>query len=140
MIELIFVIVIIGILSSVAMVKITANRDDAIMILGISNVKQVIRDLSGYYIAKGEFGTWQEMTNVKLDNTGNNKNSRYEVENQKCIVFRRKNAPGSILIRINNKGYTKSSICQSISNELIKQNITSKGKGITHMLGGTSTN
>ena len=66
MIELIFVIVILGILAAVAIPKLAATRDDANIAKGASAVSTLIGDVGSYYTAKGKFGKWGEMTNVKL--------------------------------------------------------------------------
>ena len=67
MIELIFVIVILGILAAVAIPKLAATRDDAKISKISTNVATVISDVGAHYTAKGEMGTnWSDMTNVKL--------------------------------------------------------------------------
>lgn len=55
MIELIFVIVIIGILASVAIPKLSATRTDAVINAEIVSLKQSVANLQGEYLAKG----WQ---------------------------------------------------------------------------------
>ena len=69
MIELIFVIVILGILAAVAIPKLAATRDDANIAKGASAVSTLVSDLGSYYTAKGSFGKWGEMTNVVLYTT-----------------------------------------------------------------------
>lgn len=54
MIELIFVIVIIGILAAVAIPKLAATRDDAKISGEIASVRQVIDNLGAEYTATGE--------------------------------------------------------------------------------------
>jgi prepilin-type N-terminal cleavage/methylation domain-containing protein len=78
MIELIFVIVILGILAAVAIPKLAATRDDAKISKESANLAAVISDLSAYYTSQGET-QWQaamitDATNVQLftDTTGNN--------------------------------------------------------------------
>ncbi len=144
MIELIFVIVVIGILASVAMVTLAATRDDAMVTRGVSNVKQVVRDLGSYYIARGEFGLWEEMTNVKLlyPGPGNPWTNKYEAENQTCILFTRapRENPDRIVVIINPMGYRESTVCKGISDELIKQGFAAMNPGIPHVFGGKLTN
>lgn len=112
MVEVIFVIVIIGILASVAIVKLAATRDDAMVTAGITNVKRVLQDSGSYYIAKGEFGIWDEVTNVKLLYPGNPFTNKYEAENQTCILFKRtpKPTPDRIVVIVNPKGYREQSM------------------------------
>lgn len=55
MIELIFVIVIIGILASIAIPKLAATRDDAAISACEGNIKVFIGDMKSYYTSKGSF-------------------------------------------------------------------------------------
>ena len=67
MIELIFVIVIIGILAAVAIPRLAATRDDAKVATGLSEVSMVIREMSNTYTAKGDYNaTMSDVTNVAL--------------------------------------------------------------------------
>ena len=54
MIELIFVIVIIGILAVIAIPRLSATRDDAKIVTEITNMKTCINDIANSYIAIGE--------------------------------------------------------------------------------------
>lgn len=73
MIELIFVIVIIGILAAVAIPKLAANRDDAEAATCIHEVGQLIQEISGQYTQLGNanFKTTavKDMTNIKVNAT-----------------------------------------------------------------------
>ena len=53
MIELIFVIVILGILAAVAIPRLAATRDDAKVSTEVSNLATCITDLGGMYTAEG---------------------------------------------------------------------------------------
>lgn len=64
MIELIFIIVIIGILASVAIPKLAANRDDAKASKELNNLAVYINDITTYYMATGNVS--ENYTNVKL--------------------------------------------------------------------------
>ena len=68
MIELIFVIVILGILAAVAIPKLAATRTDAEVSKGASDVATLISDLGSYYTAQGTFAGKKasDLTNVKL--------------------------------------------------------------------------
>lgn len=61
MIELIFVIVILGILAAVAIPKLAATRDDAKVTALAANIATVYSDLGSYYTAQG---TWNGETNT----------------------------------------------------------------------------
>ena len=68
MIELIFVIVILGILASVAIPRLAGTREDAEISTAVSNLRTLLGDAASYYVVKGSFGTanWKEFTNVPL--------------------------------------------------------------------------
>ncbi|MDO2408908.1 type II secretion system protein [Campylobacter magnus] len=69
MIELIFVIVILGILASVAIPRLAATRTDAEISAAVSNLRTILSDAAAYYAVKGEFGStvkWKDITNVPL--------------------------------------------------------------------------
>ena len=75
MIELIFVIVILGILASVAIPRLAATREDAEISAAVANLRTLVSDATAYYTAKGEFGSttkWNEITNVPLGDAGSN--------------------------------------------------------------------
>lgn len=65
MIELIFVIVIIGILAAVAIPKLAATRDDAKVTEMIANTRTAYGDLSAFYTSQEATG-WNDDTNGSL--------------------------------------------------------------------------
>ncbi len=73
MIELIFVIVIIGILAAVAIPKLAATRDDARISNIIANARTTLGDMTSFYTSQGTTvwtnttTTIQDVTNVELD-------------------------------------------------------------------------
>ena len=75
MIELIFVIVILGILASVAIPRLAATREDAEISATVANLRTLVSDATAYYTAKGTLGTgttaakWKDITNVPLATT-----------------------------------------------------------------------
>ena len=69
MIELIFVIVILGILASVAIPRLASTRTDAEISATVANIRTLISDAASYYAVKGEFGStakWSDITNVSV--------------------------------------------------------------------------
>ena len=72
MIELIFVIVILGILASVAIPRLAATREDAEISATVANLRTLVSDATAYYTAQGTFSpggtaaTWDKITNVPL--------------------------------------------------------------------------
>ena len=90
MIELIFVIVILGILASVAIPRLAATRTDAEIATTVANLRILLSDLNSYYVVKGEFPQgsngvkWSEITNVYLEQAVNG-NGYLMVGGEKCI-------------------------------------------------------
>ena len=72
MIELIFVIVILGILASVAIPRLAATREDAEISTTVANIRTLLSDINSYYAVKGSFAgaKWNEITNVPLKDHG----------------------------------------------------------------------
>ena len=68
MIELIFVIVILGILASVAIPRLAGTREDAEISSAIANLRTLLSDAASYYAAKGDLkgAKWKDFTNVPL--------------------------------------------------------------------------
>ena len=76
MIELIFVIVILGILAAVAVPKLAATRTDAEVAKMSTNVATVISDIGSYYTSQGTLGAnWSDMTNVALEASSGTKST-----------------------------------------------------------------
>jgi prepilin-type N-terminal cleavage/methylation domain-containing protein len=70
MIELIFVIMIIGILIAIAIPRISATRDDAKVVNCAENITIFMRDISTYYTSQGEYAlNISEMSNVEVYET-----------------------------------------------------------------------
>ncbi len=73
MIELIFVIVIIGILAAVAIPKLAATRDDARISNIVANARTGLGDITARYTAQGQtqfkLDTVKDVTNVPFDTT-----------------------------------------------------------------------
>ena len=68
MIELIFVIVILGILSAIAIPRLAATRDDAEIAKAATNLSTIISDYTTYYTSQGSFNsTALSMSNVDPD-------------------------------------------------------------------------
>ena len=71
MIELIFVIVILGILAAVAIPRLAATRDDAEVAKAATNISTIISDIGAYYTSQADFAaSIPEMTNVAVDGAG----------------------------------------------------------------------
>jgi len=78
MIELIFVIVIIGILAVIAIPKLSATRDDAKLVTEMQNLSTCVQDIGAVYTAKGEEGdaddisSCKALTCFKIEDSGGN--------------------------------------------------------------------
>ena len=81
MIELIFVIVIIGILAAVAIPRLAATRDDAKMASCMNDASAFVTQVSAYYTAQGKLGKISDMTNYATDATANNKINGFSADN-----------------------------------------------------------
>ena len=69
MIELIFVIVIIGILAAVAIPKLAANKDDATASTCNHEIGMLISEISQGYAASASFAAWSDGNNTIADVT-----------------------------------------------------------------------
>lgn len=71
MIELIFVIVILGILASVAIPRLASTRQDAEISAAIANLRTLQSDVSSYYVTNGSFAdNFKAMSNVQVTDWG----------------------------------------------------------------------
>ncbi|CAD7289306.1 hypothetical protein LMG7974_01455 [Campylobacter majalis] len=92
MIELIFVIVILGILAAVAVPRLTATRDDAEIAKAATNLSTLVSDISAYYTSQAEFATdIKSMTNVQVEGDGK-ENVELVAAGKKCIKVSLKDA------------------------------------------------
>jgi general secretion pathway protein G len=145
MIELIFVIVILGILAAVAIPKLTATRDDANIAKGLTEVQMAISDFGAYYTAQGEFADQvKKMTNVaNFDNIAADASKNGTIinyltatgsSNHKCISMQFE-TNGIVAIGAPDDG-NKSIVCQEMRKDknlaaiISAGNITFGGTGI----------
>lgn len=112
MIELIFVIVILGILAAVAIPRLAATRDDADIVKVATNISTLVQDVGGYYISKATFSSdIKKMTNVQ---------NPIVVRNEKCAELIYKDTNETVLI-IYKGGQICSQVWQSSSLKNIEQ-------------------
>jgi len=74
MIELIFVIVIIGILAAVAIPRLAATRDDAKIATCMDGASSFMTQISAYYTSQGRLGAVEDMTNFSVATEANKLN------------------------------------------------------------------
>ena len=95
MIELIFVIVILGILAAVAIPRLAATRDDAEISKAATNVSTLVNEINGYYQAQAQLpDAIEKITNIPVDRTGTSVDLK--VKNKGCITFTVSNATAAI--------------------------------------------
>ena len=98
MIELIFVIVILGVLATVAVPKLTTTREDAEVAKAATNLTTLIGDIGAYYTSQAGFASsFSMMTNVSFadairpNQNGQNRSTGSEIvgelltANKRCI-------------------------------------------------------
>ena len=126
MIELIFVIVILGILASVAIPRLAGTRADAEISTAVANLRTLVSDASAYYVAKGEFAIgadgvkWNEITNVPLTNADKpavGAVSYLTIDGQRCIGLELNNRLSAVVparITFSKIGTNQSGVCKQV--------------------------
>jgi prepilin-type N-terminal cleavage/methylation domain-containing protein len=149
MIELIFVIVILGILAAVAIPRLAATRDDAKIATKVQESTQFLQEMGNYYTTHGAFARPSQMSNVKVTTGANETPSNVDLNQTggtvtltdgnsvACVTYT--TTPGSIdgnvtVINLT----TASSICAGIRKALLDKNISALSPGKTHSFGGSN--
>jgi len=132
MIELIFVIVIIGILAAVAIPKLAATRTDAETSKAASDLATAVSDIGSYYTAQGNFAaSIADMTNVQaFDANDTNSTRTFIVGGYDCVKFDF-GADGNLTLSDTNSSNAKGA-CKGLRNSKAYKNL--KGE---HNFGGT---
>ena len=128
MIELIFVIVILGILAAVAIPRLAATRDDAEISKVASNVATAVSDLTAAYTAHADgFGTRavDDMTNTTT--SGN-----VQAKSADCVAITIDNAAGTITVGTPT-GCGSTAVVTGLTNALNRTNMIG-----VHQVGGNS--
>ena len=154
MIELIFVIVILGILASVAVPRLASTREDAEISATVANLRTLVSDASSYYVANGTFkpkgkqANWRDVTNVPLRDstkalvqgtTGTNTAAYLSASGTNCIKIELKDrgtdgTPAHILVTADG---TSDYICKEIHKaEPVKAYLDSKVPGVDSKTAG----
>jgi len=127
MIELIFVIVIIGILAAVAIPKLTATRDDAKVSKEVSNLKTCIGDAASAYTATGKLSQVIDTKNKTATDACK------EVIATGCFVLTANDTQGTFTVT---NGNIKDTWCNQ-ANTGAKAVAASQDLVKTHTFGGT---
>lgn len=149
MIELIFVIVILGILAAVAIPKLAATRDDAKIAKGSNELSTAISDIGSYYTSKGTMAKLSDMTNVSFDdNTVEFNATTASAKYEDCFTLKADESTSGAGVDGVNLLYTSSgatTVCQGIARaakKLIGASSTfdpnSDDSNLTHTFGGSS--
>ena len=159
LIEFIFVIVVIGILSMLILPRLATTRDDAKVAFCTENIIVFMRDLSMYYTSQGRYAlNLNEMSNVEVYETtpitsnGDDGECYFVCEKQKAnviasdaaITFKFSNIIDSLGNRQVNFNATVASKTQGtvdgdLGYLLDKKNIATTGVGIDHPITGIRT-
>ena len=128
MIELIFVIVILGILASVAIPRLAATREDAEISAAVANLRTLVSDVSAYYTAKG-FETnankitakWNQITNVPLSKPEESisTSTSLKVGGKDCIDFLVKDKADTVpafILFAKKTGNDITALCRQVQN------------------------
>ena len=145
MIELIFVIVILGILASVAIPRLAATREDAEISAAVANLRTLVSDATAYHTAKGTFGAtnangkgsnikWNAITNVPIKNPNGviTNDSFLVIGGQDCINFTLRGATDKPAHFVIAKQNGASGVCKQVQDsEPLKAYFTSTVNGKT---------
>ena len=94
MIELILIIVVIGVLAAIAIPRISATRDDAVLVKTMAEIRTAIEEINAYYISQGKLALdtannkvkFKEMTNAGVvDSSGD---LGFFAKNERCISLK----------------------------------------------------
>lgn len=156
LVELIFIIVIIGILAALGIPKLVATRDDAKVASCTETVTLFMRDLSTYYNSQGTFSlNMQDMTNMEVYETTpiteNGSDGEYYfvcdkikeniTKNDAAVTFKFSHSfdtEGNKRINFNATATStvQGTVDGDLGNLLAKKNIATDGAGIAHFLTG----
>lgn len=120
MIELIFVIVILGILAAVAIPRLTATRDDAEIAKAATNLTTLISDIGAYYTSQAKFDDLKAMTNVQFaSNPAPTATvAQLEAAGKKCLKVELTTSVGSdgkpAFLKVSNGDNSGDSICTKV--------------------------
>lgn len=154
--ELIFVIVIVGIVVSVVIPRLATTRDDAKVAFCVGDIGTFIHDLAGYYTSQGQFSlNIKEMTNVGVYETtpitqNGSAGEYYYVCNKikeiitpadAAVTFKFSNASdgaGNLHVNLNATmaSVTQGSVDGDLGHLLKVKHVASDGLGVNHSLAG----
>ena len=135
MIELIFVIVVIGVLAAIAIPRVSATRDDAVLVKTMAEIRTAIEEINAYYISQGKLALdtannkvkFKEMTNAGVvDSSGD---LGFFAKNERCISLKFFAADQSCLgVDISEQGLCKK-LCDTPEFKRFSQTIIRPAQG-----------
>ena len=130
LIELIFTIVIIGILAAIATVKLSATRDDAKAVKAKMNLAVCIGDIASYYTAT------EKETNGIQNNASDFTKTCQDVATENCFIIQLSNIhDGNITVTDNSSN--KTIWCNAAQEYAHKEGLSSPNPGKLFRFGGT---
>ena len=153
MIKPTFVIVILGILASVAIPRLAGTKADAEISAAVANLRTLVSDASAYHVVKGDFtnAKWNDITNVPLKNATTNTagnavgtaaTANLKVGGKDCIgvhlVNKNGDTPTYIKFTQNDTNKNSGTCKQVLESDPIKPYFSSTVAGVTGLTAGTS--
>lgn len=124
-VELVFIIIILGILAATAIQRLAITRDDAeIAKIGL-NLNRIINDFRAFYTSQGEFKNLSAMTFVQFSGNGSGVSDSITAAGTKCIKLtlvpvQNDGKPAFLKIESEN---TSIPICQKVANDKTIKNL-----------------
>ncbi len=94
MIELIFVIVILGTLASIVIPRLASTRDDAEIARACANITRALSDMASYRVSQANFSIISQMTDIRDFSTPSanfadeNATTNFKVGSVECLEFK----------------------------------------------------
>lgn len=138
--ELIFVIVILGILAAIALPRLGASKDEAEISKALSNIKTIISDISSYalkndaLVSTGAMSNVSGFENVDLSNFTGVKVANFKVGNdENCVRFVFINESNALMLGIASNDNIKNlieNLAKAQNQNILKPNDASSKAGV----------
>jgi len=123
--ELIFVIVIIGILASIAIIKFNLTREDSIVVERLSNIKIATNEIISYAATKNQLShnilnmsnALKLMVSENQADLENNRSIKVKIKNTYCIKLKVEEKDTTALVKIENIN-SQNNLCKTLQNKI----------------------